>query len=307
MKSSVEELQVFVSIVDSGSMVKAAAQLQQAPSQLSRMLQRLEQKLGVTLLDRSTRKLKLSHEGQLFLHRARKILADLHAAEEEILKFDEQLCGRIRIDSATPFVLQVLVPLMHEFMQRHPQLQIELNTHDHNIDLLAQKTDVAIRFGHLSDSSLHAKLLGYSQFCLVASPDYLARMGQPQQIADLQQHQLIGFSQLEYLNDWPLLEHNELLHVQPRIKASSGETVRQLALQGSGIACLSHFVISQDLLQGRLLPVLPELTQPRFIAIQAVYYRQQYLPKRVQVFLEFLAQRLSTVLHSESAIAQQKT
>lgn len=302
MKSSIEELQSFVSIVEHGSMVLAAKQLKQSASTLSRSLQRLEQKLGVTLLDRSTRKLKLSHEGQVFLSRARLVLSELQTAEEEILQFDQQVCGLIRIDSATPFVLHILVPLLDEFLARYPKVQIELNSHDQNIDLLAQNTDLAIRFGPLSDSGLHAKLLGYSQFRIVASSDYLARCGSPQQISDLAAHQLIGFSQLDYLNDWPLWVEGQWLHITPRIKASNGETVRQLLLQGSGIGCLSEFLIAKDLAEGRLQPVLAAHSQARYLAIQAVYYRQQHLPMRLQLLIEFLAERLQGYLHTESAL-----
>ena len=135
MKSTFEELQVFVSIVDSGSIVKASEQLGQLTSGLSRILQRLESKLNVTLLERTTRKLSLTQEGQLFLERARKIINELNDAEELLLKSDHEVSGKIRIDSATPFVLHVIAPLMQKFMQRYPYIEIELNSHDQIIDL----------------------------------------------------------------------------------------------------------------------------------------------------------------------------
>ncbi|MBL8320628.1 MAG: LysR family transcriptional regulator, partial [Acinetobacter sp.] len=159
MKSTIEELQAFVSIVDCGSIVMAAERLQQTASGVSRALQRLEAKLNVTLLERTTRKLKLTQEGQLFLGKARRILNDLAEAEDSLLKLDEDISGLIRIDSATPFILHVLVLLMHEFMRKYPNIEIELNNHDQVIDLLEHQTDVAIRFGELNDSTLHAKLL----------------------------------------------------------------------------------------------------------------------------------------------------
>ena len=155
MKSSIEELMAFMTIVDTGSIVAAATQLQQTPSGISRALNRLEKKLNVTLLERTTRKTKLTHEGILFLEKIRPILLDLAEAEDGLLKSDRDTSGLIRIDSATPFVLHVLVPLMQKFRQQYPQINIELNTNDQVIDLLEHKTDVAIRFGELQDSSLH--------------------------------------------------------------------------------------------------------------------------------------------------------
>lgn len=140
MKSTIEELNAFVQIVESGSIVKAAEQLGQTTSGISRALQRLESKLNVTLLERTTRKLKLTQEGQLFLEKSRKILNDLTEAEDALLKSDHDISGLIRVDSATPFVLHVIVPLIQEFMQQYPKIEIELNNHDQVIDLLEHKT-----------------------------------------------------------------------------------------------------------------------------------------------------------------------
>jgi DNA-binding transcriptional LysR family regulator len=178
MKSTIEELIAFISIVDTGSIVAAAEQLQQTPSGLSRALNRLEKKLQVTLLERTTRKLKLTQEGRLFLDKARSILAELAEAEDALLKSDSDTSGLIRIDSATP-LFYMLAPLMQKFMQRYPKIEIELNSNEQVIDLLQHKTDVAIRFGALHDSSLHAKLVCKSRLYIVASPDYLEQAGIP--------------------------------------------------------------------------------------------------------------------------------
>lgn len=296
MKSSIEELQAFVSIVDSGSIVGAAKQLDQTTSGISRALQRLENKLHVTLLERTTRKIKLTQEGQLFLDKARKILSDLDAAEDALLKFDHEISGLIRVDSATPFVLHVIVPLIHEFIQRYPCIDIELNSNDQIIDLLEQRTDVAIRFGQLSDSSLHAKLLCRSCLHIVASPDYLKNHGYPEKAEDIFNHQLIGFSKVPALNTWPIYINDEPITVHPKIKASNGETVRQLALKGNGITCLSQFLISEDLKSGALVTLFDHQFEPCCQHIHAVYYQQEHLPKRVRIFIEFIAEKLKHYL-----------
>lgn len=149
-----------------------------------------------------------------------------------MLKSDSDTSGLIRVDSATPFVLHVIVPLIQEFMQRYPHIEIELNNHDQVIDLLEHKTDVAIRFGELHDSSLHARLLCRSRLYIVASPEYLQQKGSPQSVADLSDHTLLGFSQPTHLNTWPVRLNGEPITVKPKIRAPNGETVRQLALYG---------------------------------------------------------------------------
>ncbi|AMW80222.1 LysR family transcriptional regulator [Acinetobacter sp. TGL-Y2] len=293
MKSTFDELKNFVSIVDSGSIVAAAEHLSQTNSAISRSLSRLESKLNVTLLERTTRSLKLTQEGELFLDKTRKILNDLNEAEESLLKSDRDLSGVIRIDSATPFVLHVIAPLMKEFNQLYPKIEIELNSHDQVIDLLQHKTDIAFRFGELTDSSLHAKLICKSRLYIVASPDYLANNGHPQHPQDIQNHCVIGFSKVQHLNTWPLHIADEPLRVQPKLKASNGETVRRLALEGLGITCLSAFMIAQDLKKNRLVALFEDQIEHDYQSIHAVYYQQEHLPKRVRIFIDFLAQKLS--------------
>lgn len=296
MKSTIEELQAFVTIVDNGSIIRAAERLGQTTSGISRALQRLENKLNVTLLERTTRKLKLTQEGQLFLEKSRKILNDLAEAEDALLKSDIDTAGLIRVDSATPFVLHVIVPLIQEFMQQYPNIEIELNNHDQVIDLLEHKTDVAIRFGELQDSSLHARLLCRSRLYIVASPDYVQQKGVPISVEDLSQHTLLGFSHPTHLNTWPIQLNDRHITVEPKIKASNGETVRQLALHGVGITCLSRFLVQEDLQAGRLQTLFEDQIELQYQNIHAVYYRQEHLPKRVHLFIEFLATKLAKYL-----------
>ena len=296
MKSTIEELNAFVTINDSGSIVMAAQQLNQTTSGVSRALQRLETKLNVTLIERTTRKLKLTQEGQLFLLKARKVLADLAEAEESLLKLDEDTSGLIRVDSAISFILHMIVPLLPEFNRRYPHIQIELINHDQVIDLLEHKADVAIRFGKLNDSSLHAKLIYKSRLCLVASPDYLGKHGLPETTDELLGHSLLGFSEITHMNTWPIQVQGNALTIRPNIKASNGETIRELALNGMGIACLSIFMLEKDIADGRLVPILVDQMEAHEQLIHAVYYQQEHLPKRVRLFIEYLAEKLKEYL-----------
>lgn len=293
MKSTFEELNTFVCIVNSGSIVAAAEQLSQTNSGVSRALQRLENKLNVTLIERTTRKLKLTQEGQLFLNKARKILNDLNEAEESLLKSDNDTSGIIRVDSATPFVLHVLAPLIKEFHQLYPNIEIELNTNDQIIDLLEHKTDVAFRFGELTDSSLHAKLICKSRLYIVASPEYIQQNGIPKYPEELLNHDVIGFSKVTHLNTWPIQINHQAVTVAPKFSASNGETVRHLVLDGLGIACLSAFMVHQDISNGRLVALFEDQIEHHFQSIHAVYYQQEHIPKRLRLFIEYLASKLS--------------
>ncbi|ADU70672.1 LysR substrate-binding domain-containing protein [Pantoea sp. At-9b] len=293
MKITLEELRAWVTVVDTGSITSAAEQLEQTSSGISRALSRLESKLETTLLHRTTRRLALTEEGQIFLEHARQILASVELAEEQIAQRRDVPAGRLRVNAAAPFMLHVIVPLVDAFRQRFPQIQLELNTDDIVIDLLEQQTDIAIRVGELRDSSLRARVLGSSAIRLLASPAYLAKHGMPQTVASLHDHQLLGFSQLEAHNVWPVWQQEgEFLRVKPTLSASSGETLRQLALAGQGIVRLSDFVSRGDRVSGRLVQVLETETRELRLPIHAVYYRNQSLASRISCFLDFLREQI---------------
>lgn len=293
MKSTLEEQQAFVSVVDSGSITAAAERLGITVSGVSRALNRLEQKLGTTLLRRTTRRLELTEEGETFLGHCRQILSAVEEAEDAIVDRFQQPQGRLRVNAAPSFMQFVIVPVIGEFRARYPGITLELDTHDRFIDLLEQRVDLAIRIGELEDSSLHARRLGHSAVRLLASPAYLERNGIPLEVANLERHSLLGFSQLDHLNQWPLRHADgTFLHITPTLSASSGSTLIELALAGEGIVCLADFMTLKPRQQGTLVDVLPShlelVTQP----INAVYYRQATLSPRTRLFMEFLAERL---------------
>ncbi|MBT9463192.1 LysR family transcriptional regulator [Hydrogenophaga sp.] len=293
MKTTLEELQAFAAVVDGGSITAAADHLGQTVSGISRALGRLEKKLDTTLLRRTTRRTELTEEGQAFLLRTRAILAAIDDAEEHMAARRQRPAGRLRVNAATPFMLHAIVPLVPAFRRAYPQITLELDTDELNIDLLERRTDVAIRIGALRDSTLHARALCTSRIRVLASPAYLAAHGRPKSVADLAQHSLLGFTQPESLNRWPLRgAHGDEWPVVPDITASSGETLRQLALQGVGIACLSDFMSSADRERGDLVQVLVKDTVDVRQPISAVYYRNTQLAARIACFLDFLQERM---------------
>jgi len=294
VKTRSDELQVFVSVIDSGSISAAAEHLGQTPSAVSRSLSRLETKLGTTLVNRTTRRMELTEEGRFFVERARSILAQMDDMEEHLSLHRQTPAGRLRINAAAPFMLHAILPWIGEFRQRYPAIDLELDTDDLIIDLLEQRTDVAIRIGELADSSLHARSLGCSPLQVLASPAYLARHGVPERVEQLQAHCLLGFSRPELLNQWPLRHADgDRWTIRPSLLASSGETLRQLALAGEGIACLSHFMTHEDIRAGRLQVILAHANSGYRQPIHAVYYRNTQLALRIRCFLDFIQHKLA--------------
>ncbi|MDW5441177.1 LysR family transcriptional regulator [Polaromonas sp. SM01] len=293
MKTTLEELLAFRAVVDTGSITAAADQLGQTVSGISRALGRLEKKLATTLLRRTTRRLELTEEGQTFLARTRAILDAMDEAEDELVARRQQAVGLLRVNAASPFMLHAIVPLVPEFSTLFPQIRLELNTDELNVDLLAQRTDIAIRIGPLRDSTLHARPLCSSRLRVLASPAYLEKHGKPKRVADLANHALIGNSQLATLNQWPLRgPQGDSYAATLAFSASSGVTMRHLALAGVGIVCLADFMSEADRARGDLVQLLTRDTVEVRQAVNAVYYRNTALSSRITAFLDFIAARL---------------
>ena len=294
MKARSDELQIFVCVIECGSISAAAEQVGQTPSAVSRTLSRLEAKLDTTLINRTTRRMDLTEEGKYFFEQAKLILEQMDELEERLSSRQKTPSGRLRINAASPFMLHAIVPYVAEFRRLYPDIQLELNSNDLIIDLLEQSTDIAIRIGVLADSSLHARALGSSPLNILASPAYLEQHGMPASVDELAGHTLLGFTQTESLNHWPLRHaQGDRWQIQPGIAASSGETLRQLALAGQGIACLSHFMTHEDIRSGRLQVLLAEANSGYRQPIHAVYYRNSQLALRIQCFLDFIQGKLS--------------
>ena len=293
----VDALIVFSAVIDSGSFSGAAARLGQTPSGVSRTISRLEDGLGMTLMHRTTRRLQLTEEGTWLLGRARAILADLANTEAEAAARRSQPAGLVRVNAATPALDHLLAPLVARFLQAYPLVQLELVSGETYIDLIEERADLAIRIGALPDSTLNARRLGAARLRVLAAPAYLERHGAPQDTAALAGHRTLGFTAPASLNTWPLKhEGGDGWTVAPQVVASSGETVRHLALHGAGIASLSDFLTRVDVAAGRLVPVLEAHTLPWTQPVWAVFYKQGALAPRVAALVDFLARELGEVL-----------
>ncbi len=297
MKTNSDELELFVAVVDAGSLRQAAENLGVDNAVVSRRLKRLEEKLATTLLNRTTRRLSLTEEGQWFYQEAVTVLNQMAQTEAALIARKAEPEGILRVDAATPFILHQLIPLISEFRRRYPRIELHLDSSDGFINLLERRVDVAIRIGELTDSGLRAMPLGSSRLRLLAAPDYLARYGIPAAITDLQHHTLLGFTGSENLNWWPLVhEQGDRLAIKPQLRASSGETLRQLAIAGEGIACLSDFMTTDDRQSGRLVEILAELNSGARRPVNAVFYSDAQRNPRLRVWLDFMKEKLASTL-----------
>jgi DNA-binding transcriptional LysR family regulator len=288
------EMEVFAAVVERGGFSAAARALRMTPSAVSKLVARLEARLGARLVNRSTRKFQLTAEGVAFHQRSVGILADMGEAEREA-SAGALPHGRLRVNCNVPFGLHHLIPLVPGFVERHPDICLDLVLSDQIVDLLDVRADVAIRVGPLMASRLMARKLAASRMVVVASPAYLKREGRPLGIEDLDGHIRLGFSFARSADGWPFLEGDREIRIRTSgdIQAGDGETMRRLALEGLGLARLARFHVGRDLEEGRLVPVLEEFNPGEVEDIHAIYLGQGgRLPARIRAFVDYLAGEL---------------
>ncbi|MER8369057.1 LysR family transcriptional regulator [Mesorhizobium sp. M1348] len=287
------EIEVFVRVVEAGSFSAAARALRMTPSAVSKLIARLEARLGARLVSRSTRKLQLTPEGAAFFDSGVRILADMAAAEREAAAGAAPR-GRLRINSYVPFGQHRLIPLLPRFLERYPEISVDLVLTDDVIDLMEERADVAIRAGPLGESRLVARKLGQSRVVVVAAPSYLEARGTPKTPADLDRHNRMGFRFVRHLEGWPFIDaagKPTTLSIIGNTLVSDGEAMRLVALSGAGIARLARWHVEADIAAGRLLPLLEEFNPGDEELTHAVYVGQgKHLPARVRAFLDFLVE-----------------
>lgn len=292
MRTRSDDLEILLTVVDSGGFSSAAEVLDIQVARVSRAVSKIEKQLGVSILNRTTRRIELTAEGKTFVDAVKVGLDRINRAEDELISGGDLPKGPLRVDAASPFIFHQLVPHMQAFKQAYPDIALELTSNEGFVDLIEKRTDIAIRIGKLNDSTLHARLLGKSALHVVASPEYLAKHGAPQVPEELLRHQTIGFTAPKILNQWPLTKMPPL---KPSIVSSNGETVRQLVLSGNGIACLSGFMVNGDIEQGKMIPLLVnemQTSNDREL-VNAVYYKSSSVARRISAFIDFIQPKLS--------------
>lgn len=286
------EMEVFVRAVESGGFSAGARALDMSPSAVSKLVSRLENRLGTRLVNRSTRRLQLTPEGCAFYERSVVILADLKEAEQ-CAAAGEAPRGRLRVNANVPFGKHFLLPLLPQFLARYPEISVDIALSDIVVDLLEARADVAIRAGPMKSSSLVARKLGATRMMIVGAPAYFAMRGIPRSADELKRHNLLGPSYARTMPAWPVLQGGAVVDVTPtgNVQASDGEALRELALAGIGLARIAAFQVRDDLAAGRLANVLEEANPGDLEDVHAVFLGNGGpVPARVRALLDFLAE-----------------
>jgi DNA-binding transcriptional LysR family regulator len=294
MDSRSGEMLVFAKVVETGSFSAAGKLLNLTPSAVSKLVTRIEERLGVLLLQRSTRQLAVTSEGRHFYDSCVRILDDIEEAEQGIAQGKVAAHGLLRVNVSLPFGTHQLLPVIAEFNRRYPDITLDLSLTDALVDLQRERVDVAIRMGPLADASFRARPLGRSRLAVVASPAYLAAQGALAHPDDLSGHRCFNFNFRRALDEWPFLidGHTVYRQVGGGMLTNNGETMRQLTIDGLGVARLALFHIGHDVRAGRLVEVLPGFNPGDTEEIHAIFRNQRHLPQRVRVFIDFLVEKM---------------
>jgi DNA-binding transcriptional LysR family regulator len=290
-----EDLQAFVSVVESGSFTAAAERLDADKSAISRRVSSLEEHLGVQLMRRTTRSLNLTDTGRSFYERSARILADLEEAESAVAQEHIELKGRLRVALPLSFGVLHMGPPIDAFSQLHPRVEFDLDLNDRQVDLLREDIDVAVRIGILSDSSLIARRLFRTRVVVCASPGYLEKNGTPATPDDLQDHRCLVYSNLRDPGHWSWLDTEgveQRVPVKVAMQANNGNLLTIAASDGLGIVMQPTFIAHEAIKAGDLVPILTEHAWPGATAY-AVYPPARHLSHRVRAFIDFLADQFA--------------
>ncbi|WP_025516839.1 LysR family transcriptional regulator [Bordetella trematum] len=284
-------MQTFVNVVELGSFAAAAERANAARSVITRQIAFLEQKYGVRLLNRSTRKLSMTEAGRAFYDRVRPLLHELDELSLALLAQGpgQPPSGQLRIAAPVSFGILQLSPAINAYLQRYPQVTVDLDLNDRTVDLVEEGFDVAVRIGPLNDSSLVARPLAPQALHVCASPDYLDRHGMPAHPEALRQHRCLHYRYASGGVDWPFEKNGQttLVRITPAMRANNGDVLRTAALAGQGIILQPEFLVGDDLRAARLVAVLPEYRRPP-ITMMAVYPQRRLLSPKVRTFVDHL-------------------
>ena len=288
-----DNLEAFIKIVETGSISAAAERLNVAKSAVSRRLKELESHLGAELFHRTTRRMNLTDTGRTFYQQSVRIIEDLLEAELAAAQVHGELRGNIKIALPLSFGQLHLGPAINDFLQQHPQVEFDLDFNDRQVDVMQEGFDLAIRIAALADSSLIARRLVRINHALCASPEYLQQHGTPHTPEDLTQHQCLVYSLLQDYQSWIFADKNNQdikIKINPCLKASAGEFLRDAAINGQGIVYLPTFIVYKELERGALQTLLTDY-QTWHLDAYALYPQTRHLSQRVRTFVDFLVKR----------------
>lgn len=283
------DLRAFLTVVESGSFVRAAEQLEVSTAAISRRIAALESALGSQLITRTTRRNDITDAGRAFYADAQAVFQLLDEAHERVRQGQDAASGTLRVAAPLSFGIQKVAPVLPPFMQRHPELKVQLLLEDRTTDLHAEAIDVALRIGFLRDSSLVATRIGTVGRVFAAAPSYLRRAGKPKTLAALRGHSVLNYSLLSVREEWGRLigDPGEQLDLKVPLAANNAEALAECAMQGMGIVLLPHFVLAPALADGRLVQLLPDAS-PEPFGLFAVRPSRQFTPARLRLFIDYL-------------------
>jgi len=289
------DLAAFVRVVDTKGFSAAAPGLGLTPSAVSKLITRLEARLGVRLLQRTTRALSLTAEGEAFYAAARRIVGEIAALEAEISDRRGTPHGLLRVTASLAFSTHFLAPVIGEFLDRYPAIEVELMPTDRVLDMVEEGIDVAIRIGRLADSSFMARKIGEDVRLVCASPDYLASHPAPRRPDDLALHNCIISRDRAHLNRWLFRINGDVreIEVGGRLAVSEGEAQLRLALQGLGIVRLTRLTVAAAIKRGELVTLLNDYSAEEPVPIHAVYPHRKHLASKVAAFVEFTLEKFT--------------
>lgn len=286
-------IEAFVRVGESGSFSEAARRLRTSKSAVSRQVSALEAELGARLLHRTTRSLTLTEAGRDYLERASRVLADLAEANQSVTKLQAAPRGKLRVNAPMSFGFLHLAPAIPDFLARCPEVEIDMVMNDRFVDLVDEGFDVAVRIGHLADSSLVARRLAPIRRAVCASPAYLKARGAPGSPDQLKEHACLCYSNVSLTHEWRFIDvHGRPwpVDVKGPLTANNGDAIRAAALGGIGLAYLPSFIVGEDLKAGTLETVLDPFV-PQDMTLNAVYPHARHLSPKVRAFVDFLAAR----------------
>ena len=286
-----EEMRAFAAVVDAGSFVRAAEALQVSKTAVSRLVGDLEARLGVRLLHRTTRRLSLTVEGEVFHARCKELLAGVEEAEAEATARADDAIGLLRLNVPVSFGLLHLAPLWPAFLQLHPGITMEVTLSDRIVDLVDEGYDLAVRIARLPASSLVSRKLASTRLVLCASPEYLRRHGTPANPAEIARHAVFTYTLLSTGEQWSFEgpEGPVSVKVTPRMRSNSGDTCCAAALQHQGIVLQPSFMVAGHLRSGALVEVLPQYRSIE-LGVYAVYASRKHVTPKVRVLIDFLVE-----------------
>lgn len=290
-----QEMRAFVSVVNEGSFVRAADSLNLSKTAVSRLVSDLEARLGSRLLQRTTRKLSLTPEGEVFLERCKELLDGVEEAEAELHAHTGEVIGQLRINVPVSFGWMHLAPLWPLFMDQHPKVTLDVSLADRLVDLVDEGYDLAVRIARLPSSSLVSRQLASTRMVLCASPTYLERHGTPAHPSEIAGHSVIAYALLASGDQWEFKGPDGTVHVKvhPRMRTNSGDTCCAAAVGHHGIVLQPSFMVAPHLASGALVEVLPEYRSIE-LGICALYPSRKHLTPKVRALIDFLVESFRT-------------